>query len=195
MNQKRKSYTFFLFYAFSALLLLGCNQQHTETAITVADQTFELASDFSLKTPEGQQVNLPKTDDAIDIYLFWATWCPYCHELMPHLQSIKDEYGDKLNIYAINIQKNGDPAAYIEESGYDFILLMDGQGIAEQYEIEGSPGLLLVDKQNQLRFDIADLLAPAYKRFENLKHKQRSKRIAPWWAGQIRQEIDSIIVG
>ncbi|MCP5091039.1 MAG: redoxin domain-containing protein, partial [Gammaproteobacteria bacterium] len=23
------------------------------------------------------------------ILLFWATWCPYCKALMPHLQSIR----------------------------------------------------------------------------------------------------------
>src|SRR3546814_9228256 len=28
------------------------------------------------------------------VVLFWATWCPYCKALMPHLQSMLDEYGN-----------------------------------------------------------------------------------------------------
>jgi hypothetical protein len=32
--------------------------------------------------------------------LFWATWCPYCKALMPHVQSNLDEYGKQVRVVA-----------------------------------------------------------------------------------------------
>ncbi len=44
---------------------------------------------------QGQKLgfSLPSMQAGVDIYLFWASWCPYCKALMPHLQSIQVEYG------------------------------------------------------------------------------------------------------
>lgn len=175
----------------SVLLLTACNQQPAPTAVL---SSYEAAPSFELNTPDGQPVALPNPEDGgVDVYLFWATWCPYCTQLMPHLQSIKDEYGDDVNIYAINISDNGNPIEYIENNGYEFTLLLGGDSVAKQYEIEGTPGLVLVDGDGHHRFDMATLLAPAYKALDGLKHGQRSKRIAPWWAAQIRNEIQIIL--
>lgn len=172
------------------LLMAACNQQ----ANTPPNTAFESAPAFQLNTPDGQPVSLPgASEQGVDVYLFWATWCPYCTQLMPHLQSMKDEYGDNLNIYAINISENGNPVEYLESNGYDFVLLLEGDDIAKQYDVEGTPGLILVDQNGQYRFNMATLLAPAYKALDGLKHGQRSKRIAPWWAAQIRNEIQIIL--
>lgn len=176
----------------AVLLLTACNQQPSTS--NTAATAYANAPTFELNTPNGEAVSLPNdADDSVDVYLFWATWCPYCTQLMPHLQSMKDEYGDRLNIYAINISENGNPIEYIDNNGYDFTLLLDGDEVAQQYEIEGTPGLVIVDSQGRHRFDMATLLAPAYKALDGLKHGQRSKRIAPWWAAQIRNEIQIIL--
>jgi len=54
------------------------------------------------------------------ILFFWATWCPYCKALMPHLQSLRFEYGDRVKILAINlIDADGDPVEYVRNAGYD----------------------------------------------------------------------------
>lgn len=180
------------FVCLAALLLVGCNQQAEESPTAVA-KNYPAAPTFRLNTPAGQPVNLPQNGDAIDVFFFWATWCPYCKQLMPHLQSIKDEYGDQVNIYAINIKENGDPVKYIENNAYEFELLLEGDEVAELYGVEGTPGLILVDSLGQQRFDMSSLLAPVYKKLEGLKHGQRSRRIAPWWAGQIRHQLDLII--
>ncbi len=36
------------------------------------------------------------------IVFFWATWCPYCKAELTHLGELKAEYGDKLQIIAVN---------------------------------------------------------------------------------------------
>ena len=82
------------------------------------------------------------------ILLFWATWCPYCKALMPYVQKVYDAAGkDKLDVYAIDIKDDGDPLAELAERGQSFTLVRDGDAIADQYGVKGTPGLFLVDAQ------------------------------------------------
>lgn len=175
----------------TSVVITACDHQAV-SAETPAD--YPVAPAFRLNTPDGQTVNLPQlSEQGVNIYLFWATWCPYCKQLMPHLQSIKDQYGKRVNVYAINISENGDPVEYLNTNGYDFTLLLNGDDVAREYGVQGTPGLFLVDESGHNRFDMSKLLAPANKALEGLKHGQRSKRIAPWWAARIRTEIQTIL--
>ena len=93
------------------------------------------------------------SEDKVSIILFWATWCPYCAKLMPHLQAVYQKYRDKgLRLYAIDIYEDGDldPVSYFVRRGYTFNLLLYGDSIADLYGIKGTPGLLLVDKNKKI---------------------------------------------
>lgn len=151
------------------------------------------APSISVKTAAGESVELPREHDGVDLYLFWATWCPYCQRLMPHIQSLEDEYGDDLAVFAINFRDDGDPQGYVEERGFEFTLIPDGDDVAEAYGMHGTPGLVLVDGDGGIRFNLYDLQKPAGKALEDLEHGQRAERLAPWWAARIRQEIDAIL--
>lgn len=85
------------------------------------------------------------------ILLFWATWCPYCEALMPHLQKVYDAAGKaKLDVYAIDIKDDGDPVKTLRERKQTFTLILDGDAIADQYAVKGTPGLFLVDTQGKI---------------------------------------------
>ena len=82
------------------------------------------------------------------ILLFWATWCPYCKALMPHVQNVADAAGhDHLDVYAIDIKEDddADPAAELRARKLSFTLVRNGDAIADQYGVKGTPGLFLVD--------------------------------------------------
>jgi len=149
---------------------------------------------WSLHTPDGRVVELAKVSrEKPQIVLFWATWCPYCKALMPHLQSIKMEYGDALDVLAVTIHENGNPSKVIRKGGYDFTLLVDGDEVAARYGITGTPGLLIIDTRRKIRFDIRSLpgirLSPDGKRLSNT---EAAKRIAPYWGAEIRKALDHI---
>jgi len=85
------------------------------------------------------------------IVLFWATWCPYCKALMPHVQAVYDAAGKaRLDVYAIDINDDSDPVAELKERSQTFTLVRDGDAIAARYGIKGTPALLLVDEHGDV---------------------------------------------
>ncbi len=154
-----------------------------------------VAPDWTLVAADGQAVNLnDEAQKQTTLLFFWATWCPYCKALMPHLQSVVLEYGDKVKILAINIMEDGDPVTFIENAGYDFTLLPDGDEVADIYKITGTPGVFVVDHNRVIRFDLHRL--PMIKPPSTGKpasNRRRAAYHAPYWAAVIRQSIDAVI--
>jgi len=162
-------------------------------AAPASAQEYPEAQSFSLETAEGVSLELPADQEGVGIYLFWASWCPYCRALMPHLQSLEDEYGNAVTVYALNFRDQQDPAAYLEEQGFDFVLLPEADGVAENWGVKGTPGLFIVDRMGRVRFNLYDVLATNPPGFEDLNHTQRAQRRAPFWAARIRESLDEVM--
>ena len=102
--------------------------------VILASATLALADtapDFAAVTATGEAITL--TDEVgkqHTVLFFWASWCPYCKALMPHLQSIRLERGDDVRIVAIHFRDDADGAAFIRDQGYDFTVVPDGDAIA-----------------------------------------------------------------
>ena len=154
----------------------------------------QLAPDWTLSTPDGQAINLAEeAEKQTVVLLFWATWCPYCKALMPHLQSIRLEHGDNVRILAVNISEDADPVAFITNAGYDFVLLPEGDAVAEQYGVKGTPGVFVIDANRAIRFDLSKLpkIDPP-DNGEKAGHSRKAAFRAPYWAAEIRKSIDKI---
>ena len=158
-------------------------------------QGAEPAPDWALTSSAGELTRLStEVQEQPVILFFWATWCPYCKALMPHLQSMKLEYGDAMKILAINFRENGDPVGFIDEKGYDFTVLPDGDEVAAIYDVYGTPGIIIVDGERQIVFDLRQL--PPYvppSAGKKISHSKRAAYMAPYWAAAIRIEIDSAL--
>lgn len=161
------------------------------TPQTFADTT--TAPSFTTKDAAGNEVNLPSRQAGVDVYLFWATWCPYCKALMPHLQSIQIEYGDDVRVYALQIRDDEDPVAFMEEHGYDFVLLPGADAVMESYGVRSTPAVFLVDQHGKIHFNLYEMIFKDSEKFKALGHRQKSARRAPYWAAAIRAGIDQII--
>jgi len=158
-------------------------------------QSTQLAPDWSLVSAQGQSIRLSEEVRRQPVVLFfWATWCPYCKALMPHLQSIRLEYGDRVKILAINFIEKGDPVGFMKDAGYDFTVLPDGDDVAKAYEVYGTPGVIVVDRGQQVRFDLRELPPLATPNL-NMKssHRRKAAFRAPYWAAEIRKSIDSVL--
>jgi thiol-disulfide isomerase/thioredoxin len=156
-----------------------------------------LPETWSLETAAGETLSFPYEHDEPVILLFWASWCPYCKALMPHLQSMLDEYGDdSLTIYAIAFRDDGEPMTYLQSQGYGFVSVPDGDEVASAYGVYGTPGLLLFTADNQLALNLYDIEVPGPEdsaSAADLNHTQKAARKAPYWAAQIRLRLDELI--
>ena len=114
----------------------------------------DTAPDWTLENKKGETVNYYEdSKDKVSVILFWATWCPYCRSLMPHLEVIYQNYRNKgLKFYAIDILEDGkiDPVEYFEKMRYSFTMLKTGDLVAEDYGIKSTPGLFVVDKNKKI---------------------------------------------
>jgi len=153
-----------------------------------------LAPNWALESSEGTSIRLSReVREQPVVLLFWASWCPYCKALMPHLQSIELEYGDRVKILAINFRDKGDAVRFVEQAGYDFTVLPAGDEIADLYDVWATPGVILVDQEQRIRFDLRDL--PAFRPSEVDKletHADKAAHRAPYWAAEIRKVLDEL---
>ncbi len=175
---------------FAGWLLLGAASAHTQS-----NQDWQPPG-FELSRVDGTGFRYPDDLAGPTIILFWATWCPYCKALMPHLQSILDEYPGQLQVLALSIRDDGDPAATLAEYGFDFTLFTTADAVAEAWGVKGTPGLFLADAEGRIVFDRMRL-PPAAERAAAqpgaaMKHYQKAARNAPYWAARLRVALDQL---
>lgn len=150
---------------------------------------------FELADTAGETFRFPDDLDGPAIVLFWATWCPYCKALMPHLQSIVEESDGAIEVLALNFRDDGDPATFLAEYGYDFRLFPASDAVAQSWGVKGTPGLFLVDGAGRAVFSNYAIPEAAFERryrtqAEGMKHYQKAARRAPVWAAELRKAID-----
>ncbi len=114
----------------------------------------EPAPDWILTDGQGQNISFyHDSADQQAVILFWATWCPRCAELMPQLKTIQEEFKQvAVKFYALNVWEDGDAIQFMADHNYDFTLLLDADLVAKRYNIKGTPGLLVVDKDKIIRY-------------------------------------------
>lgn len=113
------------------------------------------APEFSLTTLAGQSLVLKEAAVAKPIYLkFWATWCSYCEEEMPHLQQVQDRYGEQLDVVAVNVGMNDSIARvnkFMEKRHLSIPVSFDGAGeLVEKFHIIGTPQHILIDRNGEI---------------------------------------------
>jgi thiol-disulfide isomerase/thioredoxin len=163
------------------------------TAVSANAMDRQPAPSFTLHDDKGEEVSLPRDHSGVDVYFFWASWCPYCKALMPHLRSILDEYGESVTVFALNIRDDENPREFLDKYGYDFILFPEADSVMEAYGVKGTPGLFLVDGCGQIRFNLYVLEREDDTAYQQLDNAEKAARRAPWWAAEIRQSIDTLL--
>jgi thiol-disulfide isomerase/thioredoxin len=170
-----------------ALLLLAT------TALPAAGLEGTPATQFTLSTPHGEPVTLPEQRDGVDVYFFWASWCPFCSEIKPYLQALVDEHGDRVRVYAISFREHEgvNPSDYLR--GLDFRLLLEGERIADDYGAWVLPGIFVVDGDGHIGFSLYENRMPNPPGYENLPASEQAMIRAPWWGQRIREAVEAAL--
>lgn len=103
----------------------------------------------------GQLVTLARLAADKPLYVkMWATWCKPCMEQMPHFEALQQQYGDKVNFVAVNININEDNdkiAKVIKRFKLTMPVLLDNEGqLGVALGLTGTPYSVLINASSDV---------------------------------------------
>ncbi|GLS24815.1 hypothetical protein GCM10007877_05290 [Marinibactrum halimedae] len=112
------------------------------------------APNWILKQGNGQRVSFyENADKEMAVIVFWATWCPYCKELLPMLNKMKSTSAfNNVKFYALNVWEDGNPEDYLAKQNLDFTLLMRAESVAKRYGVVGTPAVFVVNSDQKITY-------------------------------------------
>lgn len=107
------------------------------------------AVDFEIELLSGEKVKLSDYIGKPVFLNFWATWCGPCVGEMPHIQKIKDTYGDKIVILAVNSgELKEDVKFFADRKGYTFEFGLNEKGdLLDTYKSMYIPLSVFIDEK------------------------------------------------
>lgn len=126
----------------------------TASAIGVRVALGELAPDFSLPSPDGEDlIALSDFRGRPVLVNFWATWCPPCRHEMPFLQSQYEARAD-IGLVVLAVDVGEEPILvqdYLRGTQLTFPVVLDLFGdIADYYRIVTFPTTYLIDRGGRI---------------------------------------------
>lgn len=80
---------------------------------------------------------------------FWATWCTSCQAMMPTLRTMRDEFGDAVEFYGVNVtisETRDGVREYVKEHAPPFETLYDEEGVAARaYDPPATSYIVITD--------------------------------------------------
>ncbi|ANB57917.1 thioredoxin family protein [Anoxybacillus sp. B7M1] len=130
---------------------LAAEQQNRKAGLAVGD----IAYDFALKTPEGQQIRLSDLRGKPVIINFWATWCPPCQKEMPDIEKFYKQYKDDVELLSVHLtsqDRRENLSPFMKKYGLTFPIVMDEKGeVLKLYNIQTIPTTYIIDGQGVIR--------------------------------------------
>lgn len=121
----------------------------------------EAAPEWALKDGDGKTVELKDLRGKVVLLDFWATWCPPCRAIMPEVQKLHEQYGDKgLVVLGMNSWEGrgkltpeaADEQAikFKHDNKYTYRGLLRADDTAKAYGVSGIPAMFLIGPDGKL---------------------------------------------
>lgn len=108
------------------------------------------APDFTLKGLDGNTYTLSEVNKPV-VVNFWASWCPPCKAEAPELVKLYDKYGDRVEIFAVNMMTQDnvkDAQGFVDEFGFQFPVPVDEEGeVTGAYRIQAIPTSFFINSE------------------------------------------------
>lgn len=107
-----------------------------------ARPSYPIAPDWTLKTPDGEEITLSELNDKVVILDFWGTWCIPCRQASPLLQQLHEKYEDApVKIIGMTVRERDwdSPARYMSDNGFTFPIVLRADDVAREYNVRSYP--------------------------------------------------------
>ena len=123
------------------------------TAASVGD----IAPDFEVATQDGNVLRLSEFRGRKPVYVvFWNTWCSYCIKKTPRYKKLQEQFGDKIEIIAINTTWSDsaeEMRSFEEHHRINYSTAFDaGEQITDRYQVFNVPTEFIVDVNGVIRY-------------------------------------------
>ena len=113
------------------------------------------APDARLETLGGKPAALSQWIGKTPIVMeFWATWCPNCKQLEPHLTAMHRKYGTQVQFVTVAVSINQTPARvkqYVDKYGTPGVVLFDRKGEASgAYDVAATSFVVIIDRAGKV---------------------------------------------
>jgi len=127
------------------------------TAPATAANVGDVAPDFEIATEDGDVLRLSEFHGRKPVYvIFWNTWCSYCIKKTPRYRKLQEQFGDKIEIIAINTSWSDSPedmVSFEEHHHINYSTAFDnGEQITDRYQVFNVPTEFIVDINGIIRY-------------------------------------------
>jgi peroxiredoxin len=119
--------------------------------------------DFQGPTLDGKSVGSRALRGKMVLLEFWSTTCPICIANVGHMVQLKEQFGPQ-GLEIVGVCLNDEPQAprkFVKDNGWTWPQILDrpGSRLQRQFDVDGTPTLLLVNPEGVLAWsgDIDEL--------------------------------------
>jgi cytochrome c biogenesis protein CcmG/thiol:disulfide interchange protein DsbE len=113
----------------------------------------DVAPNFSLKTLQGQEMDLASLRGKVVLIDFWATWCAPCRESIPHLADLYKRHRENgFEVIGISVDK-GDAEVvrrFSRSVDIPYPVLMASEEVTRNYGVTALPTTFLIDPEGKI---------------------------------------------
>ncbi len=119
------------------------------------------APDFSLRSLDGQNVQLSQFKGQPVLLTFATSWCPACRSEAPTLQSAHQQYPALRVLLVDSNESDSTIRNFASDFGMTHAVLLDTNGkVSNQYHIYAIPTSFFIDPEGVIRGVIIDAVTP-----------------------------------
>ena len=109
----------------------------------------------AVETLDGKAANLAQYVGKAPVLIeFWATWCPNCRELEPHLKAVHAKYANQIKFVGVSVSVNQSPdrvKAYVAKHEIPGDQFFDRNGAATgAYDVPATSYVVVLDKTGKV---------------------------------------------
>ena len=128
------------------------------------------ASNFTLKSNQGENLRLSEQRGQVIFLTFWAEWCGTCKQQLKALESIYQQQKHKgFQVWGISLDEDNKEADLDARSmGLSFPILYDAEHkISKAYDIDDLPFAVIVDRDGIIRYTKEDYKTKTLTQYQN----------------------------